>query len=51
MTYKKEWDKLNFGELVQIAEAEGVKYNEDGESLNAEELRVKLGKKSPKFEG
>lgn len=45
---KKEYDDMSIVELITVCEAEGISYKEDGTILDAEAIRVKLGKKKDK---
>ena len=46
MAYKKEYDNMSIVELIAVCEAEGITYRKGGEILDAEAIRVNLGKKA-----
>lgn len=48
MTYKKKYDSMNIVQLMTVCDAEGISYQEGGEILDADAIRVKLGKKEKK---
>lgn len=50
VAYKKKYDNMSIVELLTVCEAEGISYREGGEILNADQIRVKLGKKEEKEE-
>ncbi|KKL60918.1 hypothetical protein LCGC14_2200530 [marine sediment metagenome] len=45
MVYKREYNSMNIVELISVCLGEGINYHKGGEILNAEAIRVLLGKK------
>lgn len=46
MAYKKEYDKMSVVELIAVCIANGIDYHDGNEILDADAIRVKLGKKA-----